>query len=438
MTTTKTLTQYSQAELAELHQLLAREYELLQGNPVSLNLSRGKPSAEQVALSNKMEDVIAGDYFDSSGTDARNYGEIRGITDARALGEELMGVPAANIIAGGNSSLFLMHLAVSTALTDGLWGDQRSWSDSTTQANADVKEGTVKILTPVPGYDRHYALTESLGIEMVNVAMGPDGPDMQQAKELAAADPAVKGIWCVPKYSNPTGCTYSDSVVTQMAELPKAAAADDFVVLWDNAYAVHDLELPGQKLKSIFDAAHQAGTADHVVQFASTSKITFAGGGVAFVASSELVLNALEKRLSFMMIGPDKVNQLRHARFLRGRLQQHMQAHAEILQPKFSIVEDVLTSELGPLDIARWTHPEGGYFVSLDVSLGMARDVVNMAKTVGLTLTPAGATYPYGEDPNNANVRIAPTFASIEELRTAMQILTLCVKLVSVKALIKN
>jgi DNA-binding transcriptional MocR family regulator len=428
MSQSKRLSDFTQIQLSELHTELNREYELIKGNPVALNLSRGKPAADQVALSDKMEDVIAGDYFDSTGTDVRNYGEIRGIADGRALGEELMGVPAANIIAGGNSSLFLMHLVTATALTYGLWGDQRRWSNS----------NPVKILAPAPGYDRHFALTQSLGIEMIPVPMGPDGPDMAQARTLASADASIKGIWCVPKYSNPTGCIYSDVVVDEMAALPDAAAADDFVVLWDNAYAVHDFNLPGQALKSIFDAAQAAGTADHIVQFASTSKITFAGGGVAFVASSERVLKALEERLGFMMIGPDKVNQLRHARFLGGRLDQHMQAHAALLKPKFEIVEDTLSKELGDLDIAQWTKPDGGYFVSLDVNPGLAQAIVSMAKDVGLTLTPAGATYPYGQDPDNCNIRIAPTFASIEELRTAMQILTLCVKLVSVREQMKS
>ena len=264
------------------------------------------------------------------------------------------------------------------------------------------------------------------------------GPDMDQVEALVKSDPNIKGIWCVPKYSNPTGCVYSDQVVDEMAALPDVAAADDFIVLWDNAYAAHDFNLPGRELKSIFAAAQAASTADHVVQFASTSKITFAGGGVAFVASSERVLKALEERLSFMMIGPDKVNQLRHARFLGGRLEQHMQAHAALLKPKFDAVEETLSKELGDLDIAQWTQPGGGYFVSLDVKPGLAHAIVSMAKEVGLTLTPAGATYPYGQDPDDSNIRIAPSFASLEELRTAMQILTLCVKLASVREQIKT
>ncbi len=414
------------AALTALEAELAKEYDLVAGNKLALNLSRGKPGADQVALSDPMEQVIAGNYTADDGTDTRNYGDIRGIAEARRLGEELMGVPADNIIAGGNSSLFLMHLTVATALRHGLWSDGRRWSNST----------PVKILTPVPGYDRHFDLTESLGIEMINVDMTPDGPDMDQALALASSDDGIKGIWCVPKYSNPTGCVYSDEVVAAMAQLPEQAAADDFVVLWDNAYAAHDFSGDAVPLASIFDAANAAGTADHVVQFASTSKITFAGGGVAFVASSETVLAALEHRLSFMMIGPDKVNQLRHSRFLGGRLAEHMPAHAALLRPKFEAVEEILTAELGASGVASWTRPTGGYFVSLDLLPGLAREVVDMASSVGLTLTPAGATFPYKKDPQDLNVRIAPTFASLDELRTAMQILTLCVKLASVNQLL--
>jgi len=425
---TTPLIQMSRDQLLTLRQSLEREYELVAANRLALDLSRGKPAAEQVALSNAMEDVIDDNYLTADGTDTRNYGGLRGIAEARDLGAELLGVPASHVIAGGNSSLFLMHLCVSTALRRGLWGDTRKWAGS----------DTVKILTPVPGYDRHFALTEALGIEMVNVAMTEHGPDMAQIQQLAAADASIKGIWCVPKYANPTGCTYSDETVKAMAALPRETAADDFLVLWDNAYAVHDLSDPGDQLASVFAAAEAAGTSNHVVQFASTSKITFAGAGVAFVASGEQVLSALEHELGLMMIGPDKVNQLRHARFLGGRLRQHMRAHAAIIKPKFDAVQDILQAELGGLGVAQWTKPVGGYFVSLDVMPGLAEEVVRMAKAVGLTLTPAGATYPYGADPDDSNVRIAPTFAGLDDLRTAMQILTLCVKLAATRKLLKT
>ncbi len=422
------LASLSTDDLQALETSLAQEYSYVAGNKLSLNLSRGKPGAEQLALSEGLEETINGNYRTADGTDTRNYGEIRGIADARELGSELMGVPADAIIAGGNSSLFLMHLTVSTALQHGLWGDARCWS----------AHPEPKVLAPVPGYDRHFALTEALGIGMVNVDMGANGPDVEQARALVKDDAGIKGIWCVPKYSNPTGCVYDDATVAALAELPREAAADDFVVLWDNAYAVHDLVTPPPQLASLHEAARAAGTSNHIVQFASTSKITFAGGGVAFVSSGEDVLNALQQRLSFMMIGPDKVNQLRHSRFLKGRLREHMAQHAEILRPKFDLVENVLSAELGNLGIADWTRPQGGYFVSLDLRPGLAAQVVDMAADVGLTLTPAGATYPYGKDPVDRNVRIAPTFAELDELETAMQVLTLCVKLASVRQILSG
>ncbi len=419
----KPLAEYSAEELAALSGALQREYELLAGNRLALDLSRGKPAADQLSLSDGLENMIAGNYTAADGTDTRNYGQLRGLPEARELGAEILQVPAEHVIAGGNSSLNLMHLVVSTALSKGLWGDSRAWRNSPQPA----------ILTPVPGYDRHFTLTEAMAIGMVHVGMTADGPDLDQARELAAADANIKGIWCVPKYSNPTGCVYADPVVEGLARLCNDAAADDFVVLWDNAYAVHDLHFPPLQLASIHAAAEQAGTLDHVVQFGSTSKITFAGGGLAFVAGSQRVLTQLERQLSFMTIGADKVNQLRHARFLRGRLEAHMQAHAELLRPKFALVIDTLRRELQALDIATWTEPQGGYFVSLDLRPGLASEVVSLAKAVGLSLTPAGATYPRGEDPEDRNVRIAPTFAGLNELEAAMQVLTLCVKLATVR-----
>ncbi len=419
----KPLSQYSVENLQTLEAELAREYSHVGGNRLSLDLSRGKPGADQLDLSNGLDAVIDGNYFAEDGTDVRNYGNLRGITEARQLGADILKVPAANVIAGGNSSLSLMHFVVSTALHPGLWGDHRAWRNSP----------TVKVLTPVPGYDRHFALTAALGIEMVNVDMTPQGPDLEQIQALVTEDPSIKGIWCVPKYSNPTGCIYSQGVVEGIAGLSNLAAADDFVVLWDNAYAVHDLYFPAESLASVFLSAQEQNTADHVVQFGSTSKITFAGGGIGFIAASELVLAQLEKQLGLMTIGSDKVNQLRHARFLNGRLEEHMQAQATLLRPKFELVLKYLQSELAELDIASWTSPKGGYFVSLDLQPGLAQQVIAMAKAVGLTLTHAGATFPHGEDPRDNNIRIAPTFADLEELEVAMQVLTLCVKLASVR-----
>lgn len=423
-----TMDNWAEPDLQSLEKDLARDYELAGANRLALDLSRGKPAPEQLSLSEGLESAINGNYIAADGTDTRNYGGLRGLAEARELGAELLGVPADAVSAGGNSSLFLMHLTVATALQQGLWGDARKWSN----------HAAPKLIAVVPGYDRHFALTEALGIGMVNVDMTENGPDVEQVRALVKNDDSIKGIWCVPKYSNPTGCVYDDATVTALAELPGQAAADDFLVLWDNAYAVHDLNMPAPQLASIYSAAQNAGTSDHIVQFASTSKITFAGSGVAFVASSETVLRSLDGRMGFMMIGPDKVNQLRHCRFLRGRMTEHMQAHANILNPKFELVEQVLSEELGGLGIASWTRPRGGYFVSLDLMPGLARQVIDMAKSVGLTLTPAGATFPYQQDPADRNVRIAPTYAGLEELRAAMQILTLCVKLASVRELMSK
>ncbi len=416
----------SKEQLRALEQAWSAELDAISGANQQLDLSRGKPGIEQLALSDGLETMIAGDYISIDGTDTRNYGGLMGIAEARALGAQIMDVPADEIMAAGNSSLNLMHLVLHTATDLGLWGDERKWRNS----------NKIKVLTPVPGYDRHFVLCEHFGMEMINIPMLATGPDMQRAAELAAADANIKAIWCVPKYANPTGCTYSADTVKTMAELPKLAAAEDFVVLWDNAYAVHHFEQPGDSLASIRDAAATAATSEHIVQFASTSKITFAGGGVGFVSAASNVLQSLSAHLSVQTVGPDKVNQLRHARFLSGRIAEHMEQHATILRPKFALVDRMLSEQLGALDIASWTQPNGGYFISLDVLPGLAQKVVAMAKTAGLVLTPAGATFPYGIDPEDRNVRIAPTFGSLSELQGAMQILTLCVKLASARHLL--
>ena len=402
---------------------LERELELVSGNRLSLDLTRGKPDAEQLDLSNGLEQAIGGNYIASDGTDTRNYGGLRGIPEARELGAEIMEVPAEQIICWGNSSLSLMYLSVGLLMESGIWNDGRHWGAAETP----------KLITPVPGYDRHFVLSERLGLGMINVGMDDAGPDMAAVRELAANDASVKGIWCVPKYSNPTGCTYSDQVVAEMAELPKVAAADDFVVLWDNAYAVHDFQFPRKPLANLLTLAEQAGTADNVLLFASTSKITHASGGLGFVAGSPATLNALENRLSASSVGPDKVNQLRHARFLGGRVEEHMARHAAIVKPKFDVVEEALDKGLKSLDIAEWTRPEGGYFVSLDVRPGLAGTIGQLAADIGLALTPPGATFPYKDDPDDRNLRIAPTFAKLEDIKTAMEVLVLCVKIATIR-----
>ena len=414
----------SPEELAELQASLAHDLELQRANRLSLDLTRGKPGPDQLALSAALDEPLD-NYLAADGTDARNYGSLRGLAEARALGGDLLGLSPDRIFAAGNSSLFLMFQVVETALRRGLWGDERRWS----------RADPPKMLAPAPGYDRHFTICEKLGIEMLAVPMLDSGPDTQAIHRLTDNDPSVKGIWCVPKYSNPTGCIYTDATVGALAELPRRAAADDFVVLWDNAYAVHDFEFPRAPLANLYELALAAGTADHVALFASTSKITYANGGLAFCAGSDALLDALQKTLEVMMIGSDKVSQLRHARFLAGRIEAHMAGHAALLNPKFALVERILEQELGGLGIATWTKPRGGYFVSLDVLPGTAARVVALARDVGLKLTPAGATWPYGRDPDDSNIRIAPTFTVGDDLEVAMRVLTQCVKLACVQQL---
>ena len=418
------LTKRSAAQLAAMEEPLRRDLELQRTNRLSLDLTRGKPAPDQLDLSAEL-DLPLDSYLASDGTDARNYGALRGLPEARALGAELLEIEPSRVFAAGNSSLFLMFQVMETALRRGLWGDERHWN----------RCEPVRMLVPAPGYDRHFTICESLGIEMVAVPMRDTGPDMDEALALAAADANIKGIWCVPKYSNPTGCIYTDATVRALADLPRRAAADDFVVFWDNAYAVHDFEFPRAPLANLYDLAVRAGTEDHMAMFASTSKITYASGGLGFCAGSDKLLDALERTLGVMMIGSDKVAQLRHVRLLAGRIEEHMARHAALLKPKFDLVDEILERELGGLGVATWTKPKGGYFVSLDVLPGTAARVVALAREVGLKLTPAGATFPHGHDPDDTNIRIAPTFTMGDDLPTAMQILTQCVKLACVQKL---
>lgn len=417
------LADYDAEQLEGVRAALVTDFELQKGNRIKLDLTRGKPAPDQLALSDALDGILRGNFRTADGIDCRNYGNLRGIPEARALGAELLDVDPANVVCWGNSSLTLMHLVADTALRFGLWGDERRWARS----------DAPRMLAPVPGYDRHFTLTDSLGVGLVNVPIGDAGPDMDAVESLVQNDAEVKGIWCVPKYSNPTGCVYPDGVVERIARLPGIAAADDFVVFWDNAYAVHDLNFPPARLAPLMPLAERAGTTDHVAMFGSTSKITHAGAGLGFVAASERVLAVLEARMSAFVIGPDKVNQLRHARFLAGRLGEHMQAHAELLRPKFAAVEETLRDELAELEVATWTTPAGGYFVSLDTRPGLAGKVADLAAEAGLELTPPGATFPHGRDPEDRNLRIAPTFASLEDVKVAMQILVLCIKLASIE-----
>ncbi|NIP16574.1 MAG: aminotransferase class I/II-fold pyridoxal phosphate-dependent enzyme [Pseudomonadales bacterium] len=415
------MAELSDAELEGLQADLSRELELQAANRLSLDLTRGKPAPDQLELSAGLDDAIAGNYIASDGTDSRNYGALTGLREARELGAEIMEADPEDIICWGNSSLQLMHTCVDLALNHGLWGDGRRWS----------RDANPKVLTPVPGYDRHFTICEAAGIEMINVPMTDTGPDMDAARR-AVEDPSVKGIWCVPKYSNPSGCIYSPERVEELARLPADAAADDFVILWDNAYAVHDFEFPRAPLASLLDLARRHGTGEHVIMFASTSKITYPSAGLAFLAADAAVRKAVESRLGTASIGPDKVNQLRHARFLGGRVEAHMAGHAALVKPKFELVERKLREGLAGLGIADWTTPAGGYFVSLDTRPGLAKDVGDLAAKAGLTITKPGATFPYGRDPEDANLRIAPTFASLADLAVAMDVLVVCVKLAAI------
>jgi DNA-binding transcriptional MocR family regulator len=383
---------------------------------LKLDLTRGKPAAEQLDLSNELDGILEGFYLLQGGTDARNYGGILGIPEARQLGAEFIGAKSEPVMVGGNSSLNLMYQYVEHMMAH--WGGE-----------------PVKFLCPVPGYDRHFTICEHFDIEMITVPLNDDGPDMQQVKELISKDAAIKGIWCVPKYSNPTGNTYSKEVVEQFAEIPKVAG-DNFRVFWDNAYAVHDLVEQGDELPGLMTAAEKAGTTDNIVMLGSTSKVTFAGAGISFLATSTSQLAAFEKFLSDQMIGFDKVNQLRHVRFLKDidGIKAHMAKHRDIIKPKFDLVLKKLEEHLAGKNMASWNSPRGGYFISLDTRPGLATTIISMAADAGVKLTPAGATFPYGKDPENTNIRLAPTFPGLAELESAMDVFVTCVELASLNA----
>jgi DNA-binding transcriptional MocR family regulator len=401
---------------------LRGRYDAIAARKLTLDMTRGKPCPEQLDLSLPMLELR--DYRAADGTDCRNYGLVEGLPEARKLFAELLHVEPAEVIVGGNSSLALMHDAIVQALLIGL-PDAPPWQ----------KHGTVKFLCPCPGYDRHFAICERYGIQMVTVPMDGDGPDMDEVERLAGSDPSVKGIWCVPQYSNPTGITYADTVVDRLAGME--TAAPDFRIFWDNAYAVHHLIEPPARLKNILAACRAAGHPDRPFILTSTSKISFAGGGVSVIAASTANVRHLLAGLSIQTIGHDKLNQLRHVRFFKDAagVAAHMRKHAAILKPKFDAVVDILDSELGPAGVATWSRPEGGYFISLDTLDGCAGKVVAMADAAGVKLTKAGATFPYGKDPRDRNIRLAPSLPGLEEIRAAMRLVALCVELVSIEKL---
>ena len=427
------MTRFAEMSLDQRKDLLAAlqdEYASFKARGLALNMARGKPAAEQLDLSMPLLSTVTTveDCRAEDGTDCRNYGVLAGLPEAQRLMAVLLDDDPENVIVFGNSSLTVMYDTLARCLDFGTLGST-PW----------CQYEQVRWLCPVPGYDRHFGVTEAFGIEMIPVPMNDDGPDMDTVERLVAEDVSIKGIWCVPKYSNPGGVTYSDEVVRRLASME--CAADDFRIFWDNAYCVHHLfdDVSEQdQLLDIAEACAEAGNPDRYFKFASTSKITFPGAGVAAMAASPENIAEAKQHLNAQMIGHDKINQLRHVRFLRDAegIAAHMRKHAAILRPKFALVERKLTEGLGELGIATWTHPRGGYFVSFDAPAGCAKRIVALAKEAGVTLTGAGATWPHGEDPHDANIRIAPTLPPIDELEVALDVFVCCVKIAALEKLI--
>ena len=426
----KSYREMSRDELIALKKELESQYEEAKAKGLKLDMSRGKAASAQLDMEMDFLDVInsGSDYKTQAGVDCRNYGLLDGIPEAKKLMGDLMGVPEDQVIVCGNASLSIMYDTVARSMLFGVQGST-PW----------CKLDKIKFLCPVPGYDRHFAITEQFGIEMVNIPMTPQGPDMDLVEKYVNNDPAVKGIWCVPLYSNPQGYTYSDETVRRFARLNPAAP--DFRIFWDNAYAIHFLyEDQDDTLLEILSECEKAGKPDMVYEFCSTSKITFPGGGISAVAASKENLEYFKKTMTIQTIGYYKINQLRHVRYFKdiNGMKEHMKKHAAIVRPKFEAVLEVLEKELGGLELGTWTKPHGGYFISFHTMEGCAKKVVGKCKEAGVVLTGAGATYPYKKDPKDDNIRLAPTFPSSEELSTATDLFVLCVKLVSVEKLLAD
>ena len=420
----------SQEELSALYEELKKEYIDAKDKGLNLNMARGKPSKAQLDMSMDILDALSSkdNAITESGIDSRNYGDLTGIPEAKQLMADVMGTDPQNVIVFGNASLPIMYDTVARSYCFGVNGST-PW----------CKLDKVKWLCPVPGYDRHFAITEQFGIEMITIPMNSEGPDMELVKKYVEEDETIKGIWCVPKYSNPTGITFSDSVVRAFAALKPAA--EDFRIFWDNAYAVHDLyEDKKDELIDILSECALNGNEDMVYEFCSTSKVSFAGAGIAAMATSEKNRKWVESTMTIQTIGYDKMNQLRHVRYFKDidGLKVHMKKHADMLRPKFEAVLKCFESELGGLDIATWTEPKGGYFISFDAMEGCAKEIVAKCKEAGVTLTGAGATYPYKKDPKDSNIRIAPSFPTPEEMELASRVFVLCVKLVTIEHLLQN
>lgn len=426
----KAYQEMSREELQALRDLLEKEFEEAKAKGLKLDMSRGKPSITQLDMGMSIFDILdaKSDMKSSEGIDVRNYGVLDGLLEAKHMMADIMEVNPENVIVCGNASLTIMYDTVSRSMTHGVMG-------STPWCRLDK----VKFLCPAPGYDRHFAITEHFGIEMITVPMTPEGPDMDMVEKLVAEDESIKGIWCVPKYSNPQGYSYSDETVRRFAKLKPAAK--DFRIFWDNAYAVHHLYEDRQdEILEILSECEKAGNPDMVYEFCSTSKISFSGAGVAAMASSKANLEFVKKSMTIQTIGYDKINQLRHVRYFKNidGIREHMKRHAALMRPKFEAVQEVLEKELDGLGIGSWTKPNGGYFISFDAMEGCAKAIVAKCKEAGVVLTGAGATFPYGKDPRDSNIRIAPSFPTPEEMAMATDLFVLCVKLVSVGKLLEK
>ncbi len=424
---------FSEMSPEELKAVIAAEQKKLDhwsDMDLTLDLTRGKPNQAQLDLSSGMLSIISnrGDCFSASGLDCRNYGILDGLPETKKLFSDLLDIPAKNILVLGNSSLNVMYDTIVRAMLFGVAGGHEPW----------CRQGRIKFICPSPGYDRHFTICREMGIEMVPVKMNDDGPDMNEVYNIACSDPSVKGMWCVPKFSNPEGITYSDEVVEQIAMMKPAAP--DFRIFWDNAYVVHELYDENVPLANIFELAKQYGTEDNIFYFASTSKITFPGSGLAIMAASDKNLEQIRPIIATQTIGYDKINQMRHVKFFKDAdgIRAHMRLHAAILRPKFELVENKFEENLGGLGIAHWTKPRGGYFISLYVNNGCARRVYQLARSVGVTLTTAGSTYPYGRDPYDANLRIAPSYPELDELSQAIEILCSCIKVACAEKILKD
>lgn len=417
-----TYTQLSAADKEQLDAELQTQFKAYAADGLNLDMTRGKPSSQQLDLSNAMMNL--GEYKDASGTDCRNYGGLDGLPQMKALFAEILELPVGNIIVGGNSSLTMMFDTLARACLFGVSEDDQPWQGQ-----------SPRFLCPSPGYDRHFTASQTLGLESILVNMTDNGPDMDQVEALVAQDQSIKGIWCVPKYSNPTGISYSDEVVERLASMKTAAV--DFRIMWDNAYAEHHIDSNLDSVKEIIAACDAAGNPDRAYVFASTSKISFAGSGVAAFASSQANVAFAKKIIGAQSIGPDKVNQLRHIELFPdlAALREHMNKHAALLAPKFQLVDKILSEELIDAGIASWTKPKGGYFTSLDMSRGSAKRAIALSAELGVKLTAAGAPFPYGIDPNDCNIRIAPSFPTLEDIEIAMRVFTLCVKISALESL---